>query len=799
MRTTMRSALRSWASVLPLALSLAAPLHAQAPAPSSRPAAHSVPPAQSIEGQPLDPRSVDSKSLDANSVDDWDERLRKLQRTIWSDYSDLAPLGKDERDRTVSDDLSQWVMVKAVRARLDQARAAAGQALQAGDAARSRSLLEGAKGELDSQERLLERIGAYWHMQPSLRRQRQLLEHWGAQAPELLAASEARLQPLQTRLTQSYSPRMSAEELGTQFKELLDTYNRERIRIAGVVSARQDAAAQVAASRDRSLPCPAAAPGALLLTGDHPATPAASVAIDQFYPRNASSDGISGVVLTSLKISSQGCMEHGDVVGSSGSPALDDAALEVAEHVGFRPAVHNGQAVDSIMRMRFTFAFAGQEDTRNAADSPAPAAPPQPQQAQEALRAAQDLANKEDYAGAIARLDAALAQDPNNTALLVARAGDHWRAQQEAPAHADLDRALQLEPKNLAALRFKGYIELQTQQYPKAIATFSGILELAPKDRYALGERVDALLRAGDIAQALTYSGEIAAAFPEDPAARVNYARLLRVQHRPEESLAQAAALASLEPAQRAALLGAASIYLASGKPAEAMEAMNRAVTVFPSDTTYLDRASLRPPEDREGRLADIDAALKHVPDSLSGAVLLAHDQLRSGTPAAALAALERAGATHGEDLRFRIIRGIALIKSGQSEAGEAYITAARAHAQTAQALNTFCWELTIQDVELERAREACAAATQRDPREAAYQDSFGLVLLKLGDLKGALKAYDTALQQGPLRAPSRYGRALVRQRLGDRKGAAEDLDFARRVTAHVDSEFADYGLRPQP
>jgi Flp pilus assembly protein TadD len=79
------------------------------------------------------------------------------------------------------------------------------------------------------------------------------------------------------------------------------------------------------------------------------------------------------------------------------------------------------------------------------------------------------------------------------------------------------------------------------------------------------------------------------------------------------------------------------------------------------------------------------------------------------------------------------------------------------------------------------------------------FQDSLGMVLLKSGDLSGALKAYNAAVQGWPLEDDSLFGRALVRQRLGDKAGAARDLEAARALDVRIDEVFADYGEKAQP
>lgn len=55
--------------------------------------------------------------------------------------------------------------------------------------------------------------------------------------------------------------------------------------------------------------------------------------------------GIEGVVMVKMRIDTSGCVTALAVIGSSGSDALDQAALRMAETQSFLPADRNEHAV----------------------------------------------------------------------------------------------------------------------------------------------------------------------------------------------------------------------------------------------------------------------------------------------------------------------------------------------------------------------------------------------------------------------------------------------------------------------
>jgi protein TonB len=62
------------------------------------------------------------------------------------------------------------------------------------------------------------------------------------------------------------------------------------------------------------------------------------------YPRSARHRGQEGLVVVSVRVSAEGRVIDASVVGSSGYPLLDDAALDALRRWTFVPGVRGGRA-----------------------------------------------------------------------------------------------------------------------------------------------------------------------------------------------------------------------------------------------------------------------------------------------------------------------------------------------------------------------------------------------------------------------------------------------------------------------
>jgi Flp pilus assembly protein TadD len=94
----------------------------------------------------------------------------------------------------------------------------------------------------------------------------------------------------------------------------------------------------------------------------------------------------------------------------------------------------------------------------------------------------------------------------------------------------------------------------------------------------------------------------------------------------------------------------------------------------------------------------------------------------------------------------------------------------------------------------LESALQDCRAALKLAPGDAAYLDSLGMVLLKMGRLDEALIAYNEAVEKRA-RATSYMGRAFVYQQRGDEAQARSDTAEAVKLDARILTTFDGYGL----
>ena len=135
------------------------------------------------------------------------------------------------------------------------------------------------------------------------------------------------------------------------------------------------------------------------------------------------------------------------------------------------------------------------------------------------------------------------------------------------------------------------------------------------------------------------------------------------------------------------------------------------------------------------------------------------------------------------------------LNKAGRTAEAEKIFAEQRAKAKAPQDFNSLCWSKAIADVQLDSALADCREAVRRSPDAGPYQDSLGMVLLKLGRIDESLAAYEKAVAKGT-GAASFMGRAIAHARKGQMALARADVAEARKLDADIEARFADYGLK---
>ena len=712
------------------------------------------------------------------------ETLAAFRQYVWLIYSSSAAIGPDARGRTVAQDIATWVLPDEVRRQLHEvaSNSKGVQTDQGQDAA-----------VLKEPQRRLTLVAFYWGRQVTLRHQRAL---WlqalqGAPASEA-ESSRARIDVLENRLQHDFAPAMTLESLTGEIKELTLAYDGERQRLVGL---RPDVRGAVL-ERSSDLPCTHIVAQESATGAPHGLRVLWSPMAMDFYPMTARRDQLTGRVLLQIAADDTGCLQHIEVVRSSGAPELDAAALDLAARIQFAPAVRDGRPVETTVRMPVVFNLDGiplpdaRAPTAQAAPaSPTPSVPllsPRPQTPAEQIRYGNVLLNRGEYDEAIAEFDLAIAADPAAAMAYADRGLAHLWKDDSTRAQDDFEAALRLAPNSAVALRGRGVLEYLSGDCPSARADLTRSLELDARSGFSFRWRaeVDSCLSLDSEALA-----DLATAEKVEPKAFAAYSQralVLRALGRPDEALAEIDAMLAVSSDSQAQLI-AGAIYEEAGKPAAAAAALDLGVSLAPTDTSYTWRAEYRPRTDLRAKREDYAAALKVNPASssaLSGIIKVS--ALVGGDPPEFLSA---ALASHPDDVMGLLGRGIGRWRRGERSAAEQDLRASIQHASNSE-FNEVCYMLAVVNVALDRALEACNRALEPMPHLANYLDSRALVYLRLGRLKEAQADYDLALKFRPHSAYSLFGRGLVFARLGQSRSADADRADALRLDATIAEYF---------
>jgi protein TonB len=68
---------------------------------------------------------------------------------------------------------------------------------------------------------------------------------------------------------------------------------------------------------------------------------------------------LNGRVLVEVTVDKRGCGTYFVVIRSSGVPALDEAALDLAARIEYRPAERDGEPLETQMRLPINFSLTG--------------------------------------------------------------------------------------------------------------------------------------------------------------------------------------------------------------------------------------------------------------------------------------------------------------------------------------------------------------------------------------------------------------------------------------------------------
>jgi tetratricopeptide (TPR) repeat protein len=403
------------------------------------------------------------------------------------------------------------------------------------------------------------------------------------------------------------------------------------------------------------------------------------------------------------------------------------------------------------------------------------------------------------YADALPKFVHATELDPKNAPAWAQRALADTQTGKLDDAEIAIKQAAALDPKNVPMLIARGTLDEQRHDYQAALQEFEALLKLYPDNSLIAGHRVSDLVALGRPQEALDEVGKQIAATPQNLGLYLQKANLLRDLGRKDDAVKAASAMVAASPNETFAHVAAAKIYDAFGERTQALAEIDRALAIKPEAYIYVNRSQVLPADDLDGRLGDLEKALKlepDMPEALSmKAVLLAH----KGDYAGAAQLWSTLVQKHPDEANYLDERAIALWREGKRDDAQRDFAAERKLAKGAEALNNLCYQKAMANVELDLALDQCGQSLQLEPGAAHVLDSRGAVYLQMGRYKEAKGDFDSALEQSPRLETSLIGRAIARLRLGDAAGARADVAAARKIDPNALEHYRAAGFAVPP
>lgn len=402
------------------------------------------------------------------------------------------------------------------------------------------------------------------------------------------------------------------------------------------------------------------------------------------------------------------------------------------------------------------------------------------------------------YDKAIADYSKALDIDPKDDTALGDRGLAWFYKGDLARARQDRDDSLAINPRNAVAHRLDGLIDLKARDAKAALAAFTASLEAEPDNTFTLQRRAATYMMLGEADPALADLKRALALDPSAGGARLQMAwAWLAKQDRVQAAAVIEQGLEAAGTDRASLLLPASQLLSAAGKPERARELLDELLAAKPTAEGYQARARLRPHGDHAGRIDDLQAALRLGPDSQPSRRLLAGEELAAGHYQQAIDDYTALIPATKPPPSLLAERAVAQFKAGRAEAGHKDLAAALAGAKNGHDYNEICWALATAGIELETALSSCDQAVKLSAGQAAYSDSRGFALLRLGRYSEAIEEYDRALKMDPDLSFSLYGRGLARRRTGDTAGGDQDIAAAVQRQPGLADTMRDYGLEP--
>jgi tetratricopeptide (TPR) repeat protein len=389
-----------------------------------------------------------------------------------------------------------------------------------------------------------------------------------------------------------------------------------------------------------------------------------------------------------------------------------------------------------------------------------------------------------------------LSRFPENADVLALRATIYSGMGKRAEARTDADAARAIQPNTATVAYAEAAIARSDTDYEAQIATFSKLLAGNPQDPLALVSRGQAYFKLERYDNALADTDQALKLGYHWPDVRVLRANVFMMRHDREAVAREAEAMVRENPDSDFAFVAAGKTYNALGRKPDAMKAFDRALAIKPEAYVYINRSQVRPYSDSQGRIADLDAALKLDPENVDALSIKGWELAKAKDYAAALALYDRAVALQPEDKDLPLSRASVLFRSGRTADAERTLANQRAAARTPDDFSSICsTEARLGGSMLEPALRDCEAALKLQAKYSAAVGNVALIELRMGKYDASIAHYAEAIANQPS-ADHYFGRAIAYARKGEAANAQADRAEALKLNADIELSFAEYGLK---
>lgn len=385
-----------------------------------------------------------------------------------------------------------------------------------------------------------------------------------------------------------------------------------------------------------------------------------------------------------------------------------------------------------------------------------------------------------DDAGAAAACDQLSAFAPAEAAAVLRElAGKLLEAKKTDVADRLVRRAIELAPSELGGWKLLARLEEGRERLVEARAAWERALAADPDDPDALVAAGELALRAGDIASARAWLGQLLRTAADEKGARVRVAAAWLDAKQPAEALAAA-----------------------SGGDGDPRLLYLRGVAL----------QQLRRWDDAAAAFAEVKPSSGDLYGSAR--VGLAYVLAHAGRPDEAVRAVRRGLEEYPTDPALLFALGEAYDRAGQRDAALAQMRAVLAvKVDHAEALNYLGYAYAERGERLDEAQALLERALRVEPENGYYLDSLGWVYFKKGDLERAVKTLERAAALvGPeatilehlgdtYRAAHRSGDAAAAYRRALEASASDkgDPDVTPATRAAVERKLRDLSRRDAP